>query len=99
VIRVSQLEYSAEIELTLEADSRYYFGEINLEGTPEYLERFLILYYAFRSGEVFSHPKIFQTQINLNNSDRFKEVIMLPKRERAKDGSISDKGQTGAFPI
>ena len=88
VIRVSQLEYSAEIELTLETGPRYYFGEINLEGAPEYPERFLMRYFAFRSGEVFSHPKIFQTQINLNNSDRFKEVVMLAEREREKGGSI-----------
>ena len=88
VIRVSQLEYSAEIELTLETGPRYYFGEIILEGAPEYPESFLMRYVAFRSGEAFSYPKIFQSQINLNNSDRFEEVLLLAEKERAKDDYI-----------
>ncbi len=87
-IRVSQSEYSAEIELTLETGPRYYFGEILLEGAPEYPERFLMRYVAFQSGEAFSYLKIFQTQINLNNSDRFREVILLAEKERATKGHI-----------
>lgn len=84
-IRVSRAERSAEIELTLETGPRYYFGKIRIEGAPEYPERFLRRYLAFRSGEAFSHPKIFQTQLNFNNSDRFQEVVILPEKESAKD--------------
>ncbi len=87
-IRVSQSEYSAEIELTLETGPRYYFGEILLEGAPEYPKRFLMRYVAFQFGEAFSYLKIFQTQINLNNSDRFSEVILLAEREVAKENYI-----------
>lgn len=88
VIRVSQIEYSAEIELILETGPRYYFGAVHLEGAPEYPERFLMRYFTFQSREAFSYPKIFQTQINLNNSDRFKEVILLAEKESAKDNHI-----------
>jgi translocation and assembly module TamA len=88
VIRVYQIEYSAEIKLILETGPRYYFGDIRLEGAPEYPERFLMRYFAFQSGEAFSYPKIFQTQINLNNSDRFREVILLAEREVAKENHI-----------
>lgn len=84
VIRVFRKEYRAEIELILETGPRYYFGEIRILGAPEYPERFLRRYVAFRSGEVFSYSKIFQTQINFNNSDRFKEVIVLPEKEKAE---------------
>lgn len=88
VIRVFRKDYSAEIELTLETGPRYYFGEIRILGASEYPERFLRRYVVFRSGEVFSYSKIFQTQINFNNSDRFKEVIVLPEKEKAEDQKV-----------
>jgi translocation and assembly module TamA len=88
VIRVSRAEYSAEIELILETGPRYYFGEVRIEGAPEYPERFLRRYLAFHSGEAFSSPKIFQTQLNFNNSDRFREVIIIPEKDSATDSRV-----------
>jgi len=87
-IRVSRAKRSAEIELTLETGSRYYFGEVRIEGAPEYPERFLRRYLNFQSGEAFSYPKIFQTQLNFNNSDRFQEVVILPEKESAKESWV-----------
>jgi len=84
-IRVSLTEHSAGIELVLETGPRYFFGEVRIEGAPEYPEGFLRRYLAFHSGEPFSSSKIFQTQINFNNSDRFQEVIILPGKESAVD--------------
>jgi len=88
VIRVSRDEYNAEIELTLETGPRYYFGEIRIEGAQEFPERFLRRYLTFHSGEAFSYPKIFQTQLNFNNSDRFQEVMIIPEKESGKDSKI-----------
>lgn len=85
VIRVSRSEYRADIEVTLETGPRYYFGEIRIVGAPEYPERFLKRYVVFQSGEAFSYPKIFQTQLNFNNADRFQEVMIIPEKEAAKD--------------
>ncbi len=90
-IRVFKTTLSAEIELILETGPRYYFGEIHLEGAPEYPERFLMRYFTFQSGETFSYPKIFQTQINLNNSDRFREVVLIAEKEVAREHHIPVK--------
>lgn len=87
-IRVFKTGLSAEIELTLETGPRYYFGEIYLEGAPEYPERFLMRYFTFQRGEVFSYAKIFQTQINLNNSDRFREVSLIAEKEASRENQI-----------
>lgn len=87
-IRVFRTTLSAEIELILETGPRYYFGEIHLEGAPEYPERFLMRYFTFQRGEAFSYPKIFQTQINLNNSDRFREVILIAEKTQAREHQI-----------
>ena len=84
-IRVFKAEYRAEIELMLETGPRYYFGEVRIEGAPEYPERFLRRYVVFKEGEAFSYPKMFQTQLNFTHSDRFQEVMVIPEKESAKD--------------
>ncbi len=91
VIRISRSEYSAEIELVLETGPQYRFGVITIEGAPEYPERFLRRYVTFQAGEVFSHSEIFQTQVNFNNSDRFREVVILPEKELAMDDQVPVK--------
>lgn len=88
VIRVSQTEYSAEIELTFETGPRYHFGEVRIQGAPQYPERFLKRYLTFNSREAFSYPKIFQTQLNFTNSDRFEEVMIIPENESVKDYAV-----------
>lgn len=91
VVRVFRQEFRAEIELILETGQRYFFGEIKITGASEYPERFLRRYIEFHSGEVFSYSKIFQTQINFNNSDRFQEVMVLPEKEKAEDFKVPVK--------
>jgi translocation and assembly module TamA len=88
VVRVSRKESRADIELALETGDRYYFGEIRLTGAPEYPELFLRRYLGFRPGEVFSYSKIFQSQLNYGNSDRFQEVLILAPKEGAHDNRV-----------
>jgi translocation and assembly module TamA len=90
-IRVSQGEGKASIELVLETGSQYYFGEVTFAGASNYPEPFLRRYLAFRAGEVFSYSKIAQTQLNLINSDRFKEASIEAIKEESQDLRIPVK--------
>ena len=88
VIRVNRAERKAEIELILQTGSRYLFGEVIWEGTQlypvSYLERFLDL----RPGEPYSYSKIYQTQLNFINSDRFSSVNIRAEKEEAQEGRV-----------
>lgn len=85
VIRVSQTEAKASIELVLETGPLYRFGEVTFTGASIYPEFYLRRYLNFKSGEVFSYSKISQTQLNLINSDRFREVTVEAKKEESQD--------------
>jgi len=85
VIRVSQNEAKAGIELVLETGLLYRFGKVTFIGASIYPESFLRRYLDFQSGEVFSYSKISQTQLNLINSDRFQEVTVEAKKEESQD--------------
>jgi translocation and assembly module TamA len=88
VIRVNRAERKAEVELILQTGSRYLFGEVIWEGTQlypvYYLERFLDL----KPGEPYSYSKIYQTQLNLINSDRFSSVNIRADKEEAQEGRV-----------
>jgi translocation and assembly module TamA len=90
-IRVSQDKGKASIELVLETGSQYYFGEVTFAGAPNYPEPFLRRYLAFHAGEVFSYSKIAQTQLNLINSDRFKDASIDARKEESQDLRIPVK--------
>jgi len=88
VIRVNRAERKAEIELILLTGSRYLIGEVIWEGTllypVSYLERFL----DFKPGDPYSYSKIYQTQLNLINSDRFASVNIRADKEEAQEGRV-----------
>jgi translocation and assembly module TamA len=88
VIRISRAERKAEIELTLQTGSQYFFGEVIWEGTQlypiSYLERFL----DFKPGEPYSYSKVYQTQLNLINSDRFASVSIRADKDEAREGRV-----------
>jgi len=88
VIRVSRAQRTAEIELTLQTYSQYLFGEVIWEGTQlypvSYLERFL----DFKPGEPYSYSKVYQTQLNLINSDRFASVNISADKDEARGGRV-----------
>ena len=88
VIRVDRREQKAEIELILQTGSQYLFGEVIWEGTQiypvSYLERFL----DFKPGDPYSYSKVYQTQLNLINSDRFSSVNIRADKEEAHEGRV-----------
>jgi len=88
VIRVNRTERKAEIDLVLQTGSQYLFGEVIWEGTQlypiSYLERFL----DFKPGEPYTYSKVYQTQLNLINSDRFASVNIRADKDEARDGRV-----------
>jgi translocation and assembly module TamA len=88
VIRVNRAERKAEIELILQTGSQYLFGEVIWEGTQlypiSYLERFL----DFKPGEPYFYSKVYQTQLNLINSDRFASVNIRADKDEAREGRV-----------
>lgn len=84
-VLVSKEKFSASIILELETGPRYFFGEVSFEDGKIYPERFLRRYVAFKPGEVFSPLKLSVTQLNLVNSDRFKDIVISPEEERAEN--------------
>ena len=88
VIRISPEKSKAEVELVLDTGPLYYFGEISFSGAPRYPESFFGRYLEFKTGDVFSHYRIGQTQRNLINSDRFKEVMVDTGKRASGDRRI-----------
>ena len=88
VIRVNRAERKAEFELILQTGSQYFFGEVLWEGTQlypiSYLERFL----DFKPGDPYTYSKVYQTQLNLINSDRFTSVNIRAAKDEARDGRV-----------
>ncbi len=87
-IRVDPPQYTAEIVLLLETGLRYRFGEVHFSGADNYPEPFLRRYLAFDTGEAFSRARLGQTKLNLLDSDRFREIRLLPDRAATVDEHI-----------
>jgi translocation and assembly module TamA len=83
-IIVSQEKSTAEIRLAFDTGSRYRFGQADFEGAPEYPEKFLRRFLTFKKGEIFSYRKLGETQLNLLNSERFRNVTISPEKESAR---------------
>jgi translocation and assembly module TamA len=75
----------AEIRLMLDTGPRYRFGSVRFEGASGYPVKFLERFVTFTPGEIFSHSKLGETQMNLLNSDRFKNVFVSPEKEEAQN--------------
>lgn len=80
-IRISRDLAEARIGLILETGRKYAFGRARIEGAPGYPEPFLRRYLSFAPGEPFSQARLGETQLNLMNSERFREVNVVPERE------------------
>ena len=85
VIRLNHGERKAEIELLLETGPKYIFGEVFWEGSLLYPISFLQRFLDFKPGEPYSDSKIYQTRLNLINSDRFAAVNIRADKEEAQD--------------
>lgn len=79
---------SARIRLLLETGERYFFKEARIEGAPDYPDKFLRRYLAFKPGEIFSYARLGETQLNFANSERFREVKITPDRAVSKTTQI-----------
>ncbi len=84
-ILVSRSEGTASVELILDTGQQYFFGEATLEGAGIYPESFLRRYLAFKPGDLYSPTGLSMTQLNLMSSDRFKDVIILPERDKSEN--------------
>lgn len=87
-IRVNRGAHRAEIDLVMDTGPRYYFDGVTVKGAPTYPDRFLRRYVAFRAGDPFSYAKLGETQLNFRDSDRFKEVLISPEKDKAKEQRI-----------
>lgn len=79
---------SARIKLVLQTGSKYYFAQIDMEGAPAYPDIFLRRYLTILPNEPFSYNKLAESQLQLNNSERFREVKILAEKDRAADYKI-----------
>lgn len=87
-IDITMNALSADINLVFKTGPLYRFGDVTFLGAPIYPVRFLKRYLDFKPGEVFSYAKIAKTQFNLIGADRFKEVVVNPKKEDAQDSTV-----------
>ena len=84
-IRIHRAERWAEIELRLNTGPEFRFGPVSFQGAPAYPETFLKRYQAFKTGDVFSYARLGETQMQLLDSDRFKEVAVVALEDAAVD--------------
>lgn len=87
-IRISADLATARILLTLDTGDRYYFDGTRIEGAGDYPETFLKRFIAFKEGEPFSYAKLGETQLNFANSERFRQVVVTPEREGARERKV-----------
>ncbi|MDD2310515.1 MAG: autotransporter assembly complex protein TamA [Desulfuromonadaceae bacterium] len=97
-IRVTESATTATIELLLDTGEKYYFGETNIRGAPDYPDSFLHRHLTYKPGEIFSYPHLGETQRNFTNSERFKEVIIIPEKEDAEAFKVPINVQLKAGP-
>jgi translocation and assembly module TamA len=87
-ILVSKEKNSAVIRLVLDTGPQYFFGETSLTENTGYPERFLRRYIAYKPGDVFTEAKIVETQFNFINSERFRQILVIPEKEKSTDYRI-----------
>lgn len=87
-VRVDEAGQSAVITLALETGEKYFFSTVTIEGAPDYPDAFLRRYITFQPGEAFSYSRMAASQLQLNNSERFRRVTVRADKEQARDGKI-----------
>jgi len=87
-VRVDEAGRSAVITLALETGQKYFFSTVAIKGAPDYPDAFLRRYLTFQPGEAFSYGRMAASQLQLNNSERFRRVIVRADKEQARDGKI-----------
>lgn len=87
-IRVDEAGLSAVITLVLETGEKYFFSTTTIEGAPDYPDAFLRRYLAFQPGEAFSYTRMAESQLQLNNSERFRRVSVQADKEQSREGKV-----------
>lgn len=87
-IRINEAATSAQIHLVLETGDKYYFSAVTIKGAPDYPDAFLRRYIPFSAGDVFSQARLDEAQLQLNNSERFRDVTIVPEKEQMEDHKI-----------
>jgi translocation and assembly module TamA len=88
LISVNLAEKKADIELILATGNRYFFDGVTFSGTDSYPNRFLGRYLAFKPGDPFSYPKLGETQVNLRNSERFRDILVTADKKVAQNYQV-----------
>ena len=97
-IRIPRAATTATIELHMETGEKYYFGPTSFQGGDDYPEHFLRRHLTYRVGETFSFVRLGETQNNFTNSERFKEVIVTPLKQKAEEFRVPVIVQMKATP-
>ncbi len=97
-IRVAPSATTATIKLVLDTGERFYFGATSIHGAPDYPDRFLRRHLTYKPGEVFSYSGLGETQRNFANSERFKEILVMPEKEQAEGFKVPVTVQLKAGP-
>ncbi len=87
-IRIDPNARFARLTLVLETGERYYFSTVTLEGAPDYPDDYVRRHLTFAPGDAFSYARLAESQLQLNNSERFREVTILAEKEKAQDRRI-----------
>ena len=87
-IRIEKSATTATVELVLDTGEKYYFGETDIRGAPDYPDGFLGRHLTYQSGEVFSYTSLGETQRNFSNSERFTEVVITPEKQDAEEHKV-----------
>ena len=92
-IHIARSATTATIELVLDTGEMYYFGATRIQGAPDYPDSFLRRHLTYTSGEIFSYPRLGETQRNFTNSERFKEVIITQGKQDAEAFRVPEIGR------
>jgi translocation and assembly module TamA len=77
----------AEIVLHFKTGSRYYFGTVSFvqdSFSADFLSRFV----RFSAGDIYSTSALMELQKDLNNSDYFSSVEIMPKIDESEDFQV-----------
>jgi translocation and assembly module TamA len=97
-IRIDETLSTARIELILETGDAYRFGGVTIKGAPDYPDAFLRRYLAFREGDLFLPAKLAETQRNYRNSERFREINIMPGNGPQPENAVPVTVELGQAP-
>lgn len=89
---------SGDIALRLETGPRYRFGPVFITTDKSFPEPYLLRHLDFAEGDVFSFQRLARTQLNLLNTDRFRDAVVNPRKDLARGLAVPVTIQLTANP-